>query len=394
MSQIVQRAPGVVIQQSKLFDALPDEHEDLTAGVAVSFPILGIKGKAWHYRFKGDDTIIADARGFAVPFVEVVILKAQKELSRTMYPAGSYVDSDDANRRPACWSSNGVHPDEDVREPVNPVCATCPNAEWGSGATTAAPRAQACQQRRRTVIVPYSDDLTNEGGGGPVLLSVPPGSLKNQVEYGEMLHAHSAHYASCVTQLSFAQDEAFPRIVFDYAKPLTDEEAAVILSIRDNDTVERILNSKINVDGPETADGPAAPAETPASAAPKSAPPVTPKQTTSGIKRPATQAAAPVSEPAPAAPAATTALKVGGFAVGGTKAKAAAPAAPAKGAAPINAAVAKASPAPPSARKVATAPAPAPAPEAEAETEIVDDLPVPDELTTKFERLMNPNSPE
>jgi len=86
--------------------------------------------------------------GPAAHAVQVVILKAQKELSRTYYATG-YVEG--VNNPPDCWSSDGVRPDETVANPVNPVCATCPCDAWGSGATPAAPKAKACQQRRRTV---------------------------------------------------------------------------------------------------------------------------------------------------------------------------------------------------------------------------------------------------
>ena len=90
--------PGTPTQQSKLLDNLPDDWEDLTSGVALSFPILGIRGKEFHYRFRGDDTVLADARGFAVPAMQVVVRKAQ--ISRTFYAEG-YVEG--ANRRPDCW---------------------------------------------------------------------------------------------------------------------------------------------------------------------------------------------------------------------------------------------------------------------------------------------------
>jgi len=186
-----------------------------------------------------------DATGrFPTPAVQVVILKAQKELSRTYYQSG-YVEG--VNAQPDCWSSDGVAPDNSVVNPVNPVCATCPCDAWGSGATPAAPKAKACQQRRRTVVVPYSEDLTNEMGGGPILLSVPPGSLTNQVTYGNMLRDNRIHYAGVVTELSFTQDPnvAFPKIEFNYVGSLNDAEAQVIIGMRDHEQVDRILVSKM-----------------------------------------------------------------------------------------------------------------------------------------------------
>ena len=236
---------GAIMQQSALFDQLPAEWDDLTANVAISFPILGIKGGKWHYRFRGEESILLDAQGrFPTPAVQVVILKAQKELSRTYYATG-YVEG--VNAPPDCWSSDGVAPDSSVAQPINPVCATCPCDAWGSGATPAAPKAKACQQRRRTVVVPYSSDLTNEAGGGPILLSVPPGSLTNQVAYGNMLRDNKIHYAGVMTELSFTQDPsiAFPKIEFNYVGSLNDAEARVIIEMRGHEQVDRILQSKM-----------------------------------------------------------------------------------------------------------------------------------------------------
>jgi hypothetical protein len=216
-----------------------------------------------------------------VPAVEVVILRANKELSRTFYEGGY---EEGANRRPDCWSSDGVTPDDTVQQPYSDRCAVCQNSQWGSGATAAAPRAQACQQRRRTVVVPnWGDgDLSNEDGGGPVLLSVPPSSLTNQFNFGKMLQNNGIRYYSCVVQLSFDQDPklAFPRLEFTYLRPLTDDEATQVLTLRQGDQIDRILQSKINVDGPEVdgPDGPAGGVTGAGAAAPVAAGPAAPKQ--------------------------------------------------------------------------------------------------------------------
>lgn len=322
--QVTNRGAGAIMQQSALFDNLPAEWDDLTANVSIGFPILGIKGGKWHYRFRGEEEILLDAAGrFPTPAVQVVILKAQKELSRTYY-AQSYVEG--VNQPPDCWSSDGVRPDETVANPINPVCATCPFDAWGSGANPSAPKAKACAQRRRTVVTPYSPDLTNESGGGPILLSVPPGSLTNQVAYGNMLRDNRIHYASVVTELSFTQDPniAFPKIEFNYVRSLTDDEARVIIDLREHEQVDRILNTKMV---PEEMTAPGA-APQGGAASPQAAPP--PPRAAQAPPRPSVvRAPAPTPpppvQPQPAAPpapppvqpqpAAPPPSRVGGFAM-------------------------------------------------------------------------------
>jgi hypothetical protein len=318
-NQVANKGNGAqaIMPQSQLFDRMPDEWDDLTANVAISFPILGIKSGRWHYRFRGEDQIIMDAQGrFPTPAVHVVILKAQKELSRTYYATG-YVEG--ANAPPDCWSSDGVAPDASVAQPINPVCATCPCDAWGSGATPAAPKAKACQQRRRTVVVLYSNDLTNEAGGGPILLSVPPGSLTNQVAYGNMLREHRVHYAGVVTELSFTQDPnvAFPKIEFTYVKSLTDDEAQVIIGLRDHEQVGRILQSKMVPAEMETS----APTDETAHTRPQAPPPpppqppVRPAPRPSVVRAPVPPQAQPQPQPAPTPPPPPP-NKVGGYAMG------------------------------------------------------------------------------
>jgi hypothetical protein len=183
------------------------------------------------------------------------------------------------------------------------------------------------------VITPVSDDLTNEGGGGPVLLSVPPGSLTNLVTYGNRLKDARVSYVGCVTELSFTQDPsiAFPKIEFNYVRPLSDEEVIVILGLREHEQVGRILATKMQTeelaeDGeaaqpraaarpvaraaatsrPSAVQPPAAPPVSPAAQAPPPPPPP-PVANTAPVQR--MQAAPPPPPPAATPP------RVGGFAL-------------------------------------------------------------------------------
>jgi hypothetical protein len=305
--------------------------------VALSFPILAIAANQWIVRWKGEDRVVPIPNtDYAAPFVDVVILNAQKDMSRVFYK-DPYVQNV-RGKKPDCWSSNGVKPDDEVAVPVNPVCATCPNSAWGSGGSPAAPKAQACQQRRRTVIVPYvqNGDLTNEADGGPMLLSVPPGSLTNQVKYGQELNelimadgSKGLFYAGAVTRLSYEQGSKYPKVVFSFVKTLDDDESLIIKGIRTSKVVENILNSKINIDGGEVdqSEGPThsqSQVHTPPQAPPKAAAPITPKA-------PPTAAAPKGMPPKPtvvAQPTPAPKPPVGGHPVTGISEAVAKPAAP------------------------------------------------------------------
>ena len=275
MNQMVSKTPTGSLSVPKLFAKSKGANDALMSGVAVSFPILSIASKQWTVRWKGEERVVTlppPHDEIAAPWVDVVVLNAQKELSRVYYkdPFGNQ------RNKPDCWASDGAKPDADVPEPINPVCATCPMSAWGSGGSAIAPKAQACQQRRRLAVVPYTDDLTNEAEGGPMLLSVPPGSLANQRKYGVDLKelelpdgTKDIPYFAIITRLSFEQKDLkgqpikFPKIKFDYRRDaegnplfITDEEAEVVMAIKDGEAVNQIFNSRISVDGGEVADGP------------------------------------------------------------------------------------------------------------------------------------------
>ena len=382
MNEVVAKAPTGSLTIPKRFAANKGVNDDLMAGVAVSFPILSIASKQWTVRWKGEERVVTlppPHEDIAAPYVDVVILNTQKDLSRVFYkdPFGNQ------RNKPDCWASNGIKPDNEVPHPVNPVCATCPNAAWGSGASAIAPKAQACQQRRRTVVVPYQNDLTNEAEGGPMLLSVPPASLANQRKYGMELKdlelpdgTKDIPYYALVTRLSFEKTDQkgqpikFPKVKFDFLKTaegypifITDEQADVVDALRNGEAVKSIFNSKMNLDGGEVegheSDG------SQLKAPPKPAAAVTPK---SGIP-PAPAAAASPPPPPPPRPPAATAVKRDVIDTS------------------INEAVAAPAAAPPSARAVKTA-APPLIEEAEPDAEAMANVAG---VTEVFDKLMARN---
>jgi hypothetical protein len=294
--------------QSPLLKNFKGTSRDLSDGVAITFPLISLRGGKWRYRWKGDENVINDPNtGFAAPTLEVVIVDASKTLTKMFY-VDPYAEGQ--RRRPDCWSSDGKVPDATVPEPVNEICLTCPKNAFGSAITPAGKPAKACQDRRRIVIVPAAD-IENESKGGPILLSIPPGSLKNSQGYGDLLDENNLAYYGCVTQLSFDQNVAHPKIEFTYLRPLDDEDVRKVLSMRGSEAVKRIFNIAFNPENPEnqvneeTAATPPKPTPRPAPA-PRPAPPPPPQP--AAKVTPASNVKAGISEAVkkPAAPPPST----------------------------------------------------------------------------------------
>lgn len=281
----------------------PVENE-LGAGIEASFGTLSCKGKVWTTKYKGEEKTIMRPDGDGPRnSIEVVIVRASKVKSKK-YFAGGYVEG--SGKRPDCKSGNGVTPDPDVLAKQSPVCATCPKNQFGS----APPRpdgtpskGKACTDSKRISVV-FADaakdstgELQNAMYGGPLLFQIPATSLAALQVYGERLSKIGHNAWEVITRMSFDPKEAFPRIVFEPARPLTDTEKAVTNEQRDSSQVHRMIAEDVYVEveeAPIAFIAPPLPTSThpPAKPALSVVPPTTP-QVTQPVT-PATTAAAPL----------------------------------------------------------------------------------------------------
>lgn len=213
-------------------------NDELGAGVAASYAVMGIKGKVWSVKFGGEEQqLMRDDGDGPRNSIEVVLVKASPAISKIYYKNG-YTDG--SNQPPDCWSGNGITPDPSVKEKVCPTCAQCPMNAWGSRTTDAGKQAKACADSRRVAVVPLND-IPNEMSGGPMLLRVPAASLKDLKAYGDLLAGFNYPYFAAATRIAFDVNEAFPKFVFSAIRPLNEAEAAQVLELREDRRVSTVL---------------------------------------------------------------------------------------------------------------------------------------------------------
>ena len=261
-------------------------NDELGAGIASSYGIIGYRGKVWSTKYQGKETqLLRDDGDGPRGSIEVIIVKSASALSKIFYKGG-YVDG--ANSAPDCWSTNGVTPDSAAQNKQHPTCAACPMNAWGSRVTEAGKQGKACSDSRRIAVVPLND-IDNEAMGGPMLMRIPAASLKDLKAYGDHLNSFQYPYYAVATRIFFDSKEAYPKFVFTAIRPLDDNEAKKVLALRDDRRVGQVLNeSQEYKSAPEQEEqvfGPPSPFEQPApkavapkAVAPKPAP-VTPKVT-------------------------------------------------------------------------------------------------------------------
>lgn len=278
--------------------------EDLGAGISSGFGVVGYKGKIWSIKAGGTEhKMLRPDDGTPAASIELVILRASEHVSKVYYKS-SFVDG--SNAKPDCQSVNGIKPDKTIPNPVNPQCADCPMNQWGSRISDDGKPGKACQDVKRLAVVPQGN-IRNDALGGPLLLRIPPASLKELKAYADQLMGHGFPYFGVATRILFDMEKAYPRFIFSAIRALTDAEADDVIEMRDDPRTKRITDEAVEfLDGP--ADAPAEQAPPVAKGIfeqPPGAPPVTQQVVQPAPQQAATQSPvqAPVEAPATPAPA-------------------------------------------------------------------------------------------
>lgn len=260
-------------------------NDELGAGIASSFGVVGYRGKVWSIKYQRNETKLMREDGDGPRgSIEVVITKSASALSKIFYESGY---QDGSNAAPDCSSANGITPDPASPKRQSPTCAACPRNAWGSRVTEAGKQGKACADSKRLVIVPLQD-IDNDLFGGPMLLRVPAASLKDLKSFGDLMQSHGYPFYGVGVRIGFDPQEAYPKFSFKAIRPLSDAEAQKVLALRDDSRVARILNEAVEHIGAEPAQAaPAAPASPfelppepkapPAAAAPVAAPVAAPQ---------------------------------------------------------------------------------------------------------------------
>lgn len=212
----------------------PETVEDWGSGQVSGFPVLSIKGKVFHI-IRGDEKeLIArpDDPDEAATSVHLVILKTHKGVARTFYE-DPYEEG--SNEAPDCFSNDGVAPDPSAENPQAKKCAVCPHSQWGSRVTDNGKKGKACSELKRLAVAePGNED-------DPMLLRVPPTSLKNWDDYLRKLGKKGITPPMVVTKVGFDASVAHQLLTFKPVGFLDEESAARVAEMQENDVVEAII---------------------------------------------------------------------------------------------------------------------------------------------------------
>lgn len=210
--------------------------DDWASGTASGFPVLSTKGKVWAIK-RGDSTdkIMrenADGEAEVAQSISVVILRSNKGVARTYYKDKYVAGSDDP---PLCYSNDGQVPALDAENRQAKSCAACPHSKWGSVITENGKKGKACSEVKRLAVAPVGQ--LND----PMLLRIPPTSLKEWDKYVDMLVKRGLNPTQLMTKVSFDPDVAHQLLVFKPSGFVTTEMVTEIQEVLANDILESII---------------------------------------------------------------------------------------------------------------------------------------------------------
>lgn len=214
-------------------------NDELTSGVGQGFPYLSIKGKNFTL-IRGDErqllTREVDGEDVPVNSINVVILRANKNLSKIFYIKG-YDEDESAGKKPDCFSNDGVAPDPSSESPQAKTCASCPHNAWGSKVSESGKKGKSCQDARRVAIARL--DQLND----PMLLRIPPATLKPLAEFGDMLKKRGVPMQAVVTKIKFDAEMATPKLEFKPVALLDEAQYNEALTQSQSDLVQQIIGT-------------------------------------------------------------------------------------------------------------------------------------------------------
>lgn len=187
---------------------------------AAAFPTMSIKGKKFTISKDGIKKVLTKPSDpdEVAQSVGVVILRAN--MNAKVFYIKKYAEGDSDGAQPDCYSMDGAAPSERARNPQAKKCAVCPHNVWGSrtgdGDRDGEKKGKACNDGARLAIA-APDALE------PMLLRVPPASLKPLRDALKIIDQRKIPYNAVVMKVGFDIEAASPKLTFKPVGLVPDE---------------------------------------------------------------------------------------------------------------------------------------------------------------------------
>lgn len=225
---------------SNLVDKFGANNVDDLITSGGSYPVVSIKGKVWTIKAEGEEIPLLNDEGEPMQSIVVVLVRSSDKMTKNYY-AEAYSEGDAES--PDCFSHDGIVPDPAAENPQCDSCVTCPMNQWGSASGDS--KGKACSDSKTLAIVP-ADDLYNESLGGPMLLRVPPASLKNLSTFARGMKQKGFVMQQIAVRMGFDHTSAHPKLTFKAVRPMDADEMEIVGELFDSDQVAEILHLPVS----------------------------------------------------------------------------------------------------------------------------------------------------
>lgn len=202
---------------------------------AAAYTVMSIKGKQFTVVRDGVRTVLTkpDDPDEVAQNIGAVIVRANMH-AKTYY-ARKYSGEDSEGARPDCYSMDGISPSPNALNPQSDKCATCPHNQWGSRISEdGQSKGKACQDNARLAIS-QPDKME------PMLLRVPPASLKGLKEALKIVASRKLPYNGAIMKIGFDRDAPSPKLTFKPVGLLNDTGYGAVKAAYDDEVVRAIV---------------------------------------------------------------------------------------------------------------------------------------------------------
>ena len=184
----------------------------VTSGASI--PKISIRAAKFRLVAGGVETTVGDK-------LDVIIVGVNPRVSKSYFDKAFDPNAED--KRPACFSNDGIRPDNDAQTPQSDSCASCPHNVLGSKINASGAKSKKCADQRHLAVVPAADPKKVYS------LSVTVSAMRALREYFGDLANYSIAPEEAITELSFDEQASYPRLLFrqngyvpEKALPLVD----------------------------------------------------------------------------------------------------------------------------------------------------------------------------
>ena len=203
--------------------------EAMVSGVGgANFKRISKRGSRFRIRDGNNETVLPSTT------LRAVIVGASPSYTKTFYKKW---DPDADDKKPDCYSNDGVRPASDAKDPQSQLCVNCEQNAWGSKLSDSGGKMKACADQRRLAIISADDDSDEPE---VYLYTVTPTELTAFNTYAKQLQSKGFPPELVVTELSFDTDTSFPKVEFKFGGFVEEHKVPIIDSLIGSQTVREI----------------------------------------------------------------------------------------------------------------------------------------------------------